>query len=257
MNQSTRIVEVIDERLKIDQSLSDYFNFYYQPQYCLSTCRLKGFESLLRLNHPQLGVLSPNVFLNKIDNQSGWARLWPVLLKQISKDKSLLPIGAKLAVNVSPAQIEDGTFISILREAIKQGLFYGHNIEVEITEGSMIHDFECVIDIIEMLGALGVDVVLDDFGSGFCGLNYLEKLNVQGIKIDRLLVQNIHTSELRQTIVKSVVEIAKVKECFVLAEGVETKDEMTAVKKLGCHYGQGYYLGRPATNPNLIHNVKF
>jgi len=236
---------MIEKARVVEPTLLDYFCFHYQPQYCLDSGELRGYESLIRLMHPTLGVLTPASFLDKIDNVGSWLRLWPVMLDCIESDSLMLNSAHKLAINVSPIQLEHDFFINYLEEVIDKNKLSPENIEIEITENVVISDYKRVSSAISRLNELDISVVIDDFGSGYSNLKHLEKLAVQGIKLDREFVTGIESSPVKQIIVESVVNIASVKGCFVLAEGIEKPIEKEVVQRLGCKYGQGYLFGRP------------
>jgi EAL domain-containing protein (putative c-di-GMP-specific phosphodiesterase class I) len=221
------------------------------------TGELRGFECLLRLNHPTLGVLSPGQFMAGMQGTRIWSKLWPVMLKKIAKEQKLLGGKVRLAINVSPRELESSEvsdFISTFYYMAVNGMFEAATVEVEITEDFKILDYDAVNESINLLRSVGASVVVDDFGTGFCNLSALEKLNVNGVKVDKCFMEGAETSNVKRTIVKSLVEIAKVKECFILAEGIETEAERKIAIEVGCQFGQGYFLGRPA--PSFAHKIQ-
>ena len=252
-----RIVE-LHQTYHFDERLVKHFNYFYQPQFDLNSGELKGFECLLRLIHPTKGIIGPADFIEQLNESSIWERLWPVMLYKIGAEQSKYTNGLKLSINVSPDELQQGddsAFLKNFTEFSRLALINTECIEIEITEDFRIIDYEKVNSSIAKLKELGTSVVIDDFGAGFCNMNALDKLNVHGIKIDRSFIEGIESSELKQTIVKSLVEIAKVKNCYVVAEGIETSAQKNMVKHLGCEYGQGFLLGRPS--PSFVHQIQF
>lgn len=255
-NIEARIVELNTER-SLEEKLSAHFCYYYQPQYELLSGKIRGFECLLRLNHPALGVLSPIDFMDDIQARNIWCRLWPVMLSKITKEQKLLANTSKLAINVSPLELEKGIDSAFLNAFINFSQKTDLNpsmIEIEITEELKIQDFGAVNESINMLHSLGCTVAVDDFGAGFCNLIALEKLDIDGVKIDKGIIQGIDTSKVKQRIVKSIVDISNEKQCFILAEGIETESQFDYVLRMGCQFGQGYFLGRPT--PSFVHKVQ-
>lgn len=254
-NNEARVVELFDQVLR-KEMLAQYFPYHYQPQFCLNTGDLRGYECLMRMNHPARGLILPGEFIHKLDKKNVWEFLWPVMLEKLAKDQGCIGPDLKLAVNVSPLELEKGehsAFIGHLYAMAKEGLIDPTMLEIEITEDAIISDIEQVESSLRRLESLGTQVVVDDFGSGYCGLGYIDRLRIQGIKIDRTLIDGLESSEVKETIVESVVKIAKVKGCFVLAEGLETQDQVDKALLLGCDYGQGHLLGSPA--PSFVRPI--
>lgn len=228
--------------------LDDSFRYWYQPQFALRCGSLKGFECLLRLDHPTLGVIAPGQFPSIIQSEDIWRELWPIMLSKVANTQlfSGCPI---LSINVSPKDLELGEDSALLQsfyDKVRSWSINPSKIEFEITEEIKISDFKQVNLSIDFLRELGASVVIDDFGAGFCNMSSLEKLNVSGIKIDKGLIVGLGASKIKQAIVKSIVDIAKVKGCYTLAEGIETKEQLNHVTVLGCDFAQGYFLGHPS-----------
>lgn len=252
-----RIVEPC-EKLTFEERLARHFQYYYQPQFSLKSRKLKGYECLLRLNHPASGIVEPGRFIDRLNQSSIWSRLWPVMLRKIGSEQNRHGGNLKLALNVSPDELERGDaslFLQSFYNMAKGGEFDAASIEIEITEEFKIKDYEQVNCSIYMLKQLGAKVVVDDFGAGFCNMSAIDKLNIDGVKIDRSLIKGIESSEIKQTIVKSLVDIAKVKGCYIMAEGIETEMQYLVSEQLGCEYGQGFLLGRPS--PSFVHEIQF
>ncbi|MCQ8822309.1 EAL domain-containing protein [Pseudoalteromonas agarivorans] len=253
----SRIIEPYKSK-HIDLRLAGHFNYFYQPQFALGSNKLKGFECLLRLSHPETGIVEPGRFIDRLNKSTIWNRLWPVMLNKVSVEQKRHGKALKLAINVSPNELEKGEksiFLQCFYNMAKGGQLDATSIEIEITEDFQIKDYEQVNCSIYMLKQLGAKVVVDDFGAGFCNMVAIDKLNIDGVKIDRSLINGIDTSEMKQTIVKSLVSIANVKGCYVLAEGIETDSQRQMSEQLGCKYGQGFLLGRPS--PSFVHLIQF
>jgi EAL domain-containing protein (putative c-di-GMP-specific phosphodiesterase class I) len=241
-----------------DARLADHFHFYYQPQFALNHNKLKGFECLLRMNHPEVVVVEPARFIDRLNKSTVWDRLWPVMLSKIGFEQKHLGRGLKLSINVTPNELEKGvrsTFLQCFYNMAISGEICSEDIEVEITEDFKIEDYEQVNCAIFMLQNLGTKVVIDDFGAGFCNMKLIDRLNIDGVKVDRSLINGVESSEIKQTIVQSLVDIANVKGCYVLAEGIETEPQRQMSEQLGCEYGQGFLLGRPS--PSFIYLTQF
>ncbi|MCS6271824.1 EAL domain-containing protein [Shewanella baltica] len=226
----------------------DGFHYHFQPQYSLVDSRLRGYECLLRWSNERSGIVMPDITLPIINSGNLWGDLWPLLLSRIPDFYD------QFALNVSPSDLElgeDSIFLRTFYAMVRAGEIDPNRFEIEITEDSPITNFEQVNCAINFLKSLGSKVVLDDFGAGWCNLSYLDLLDVDGIKIDKGIVKDIESSKINQIIVKSIIDIAKHKGCFVLAEGIESSAQLDLVTTMGCDFGQGYFLGRPS--PKLIY----
>ncbi|PKG68634.1 EAL domain-containing protein [Pseudoalteromonas sp. GutCa3] len=240
-----------EESFELSRELTDCFNYYYQPQYSLKTGIITSYECLIRYTHPKMGLQTPDVFLSDLFTYNLWEYLWPIMLRKASTALKALPHNVKLAINVSPKELEDGNYSSFLNTFFimaKKGYLNPKRFDIEITEDFKIKDFSKVNNSISFLNELGVNVIVDDFGAGFSNLTSLDILNIQGVKIDRGLVNGIENSKIKQTIVKSLVDIGNVKSATILAEGIETFEQEKIVKDLGCTLGQGFFFGKPKSD---------
>lgn len=227
----------------------EHYVYHFQPQYSLKSGNIKGYESLIRFESGKRTIL-PYEFLNVLEKNRLWPSLWKKMLPLLG-DASL-SLEGRLAVNVAPHEFEDGSIVKVVQRCIAEGIISGDRLELEITEQSNIHQYREICKSIDKLNMLDVHVVIDDFGSGYSGLSRLQNLNVQGIKIDRTHITNIESSDIQQAIVESIISIANVKECYVLAEGIETEPELNTLKSLGCQYGQGYLFSKPQPVKSFI-----
>jgi diguanylate cyclase (GGDEF)-like protein len=233
---------------------------HFQPIVRLTDRTTVGWEVLCRWNHPQQGLLCPNVFI-PIAEESGIIHplgLW--VLREAAKTFRLIleefPDSNQffLAVNVSPIQLLQPDFPQILlgvweREGLSPSL-----LSIEITEGALIENSETVIPALEGLRRAGVGIKLDDFGTGYSSLHYLHRLPIDTLKIDRSfvtdLVDDLHpqTVAVADSIVRSVLRLAEELNILVIAEGIETEKQLEILKRYGCPLGQGYIFsdGQPA-----------
>lgn len=237
----------------------DCYTYHYQPQVKLSDGRLRGFECLVRLNHPTRGIVSPAEFLPTLFATKSWQYLWPVLLNQISDKMKSYPEMC-VAVNVSPSELLNTStafmkhyFLMVLDNRLDPS-----RIEVEITEDFRIcpTQYKSINSSIGMLNVVGTKVIVDDFGSGFTSFDVLDSLDVDGVKIDRSIISDLEGSKTNRNIVKSLVNIGIEKNFFIVAEGIETKSQWNISLDLGCQYGQGFYIGRPSPCPTDFYDLK-
>ena len=238
------------QRMAIEEEMGralreEQFSLAYQPLFELATGRVLGFEALLRWNHPERGVISPADFVpiaeetGLINEIGAWA------INRASADIVGLPADVMVAVNLSPVQLKNDSTVSIIIDALGEAGLAPSRLELEITESALLGDDPRIIAHLHRLRDLGVRIVLDDFGTGYSSLSYLRRFPFHKIKIDKLFVREATTRSDCAAIVTSVVELAQRLGMATTAEGIETKEQLDLVRRLGCTEGQGYLLGKP------------
>ncbi|UJF32480.1 EAL domain-containing protein [Paenibacillus hexagrammi] len=220
---------------------------HYQPQFDLQNGRLRGFEALLRWNHPELGPVSPAEFI-PIAEETGLIRqigLW-VLEQACLVHLQILPVigDITMSVNISAVQLSDPFFPDEVNRVLERSGLPPSSIELEITETTLISSFARAERQLQRLESFGVMLALDDFGTGYSSLNYLKSLPLHTLKIDRSFTQGVLNNR-ESTIMQSIVQLAKQLEYIVIAEGVENEEQLSELKKLKCDVAQGYLLSQP------------
>lgn len=226
----------------------DELTLLYQPQIEVSTGRLVGAEALLRWDHPEHGLVSPNEFVS-LAEQTGLIRpltRWVIgkALKQLSLwQENGLDMG--LSINLSPRNLhEDDLALSISELVAKRGL-KPELITLEITEDAIMTDPERALAAIRHLKQCGVRLAIDDFGTGYSSLAYLKALPVDELKIDKSFVMPMQEDGSGEVIVRSTIELAHNLGLSVVAEGIESELHLQTLRRLGCDVGQGFHIGRP------------
>jgi EAL domain-containing protein (putative c-di-GMP-specific phosphodiesterase class I) len=223
---------------------------FYQPKVDMAAGLIIGVEALLRWEHPQLGLLPPDMFgralktgFNGVIDISHWTI--QAAIRQISewgKDGLSVTIG----VNVLASELTSGDFCTWLRGAFARYPDVNPSmLELEIVESSNLGDIKCVIPVIAACRSMGVKFALDDFGTAYSSLAYVRHLPADFVKIDQSFVKGIILNQQDQGIVRIVVSLAETFDCKVIAEGVESIDHGLVLLKLGCKYAQGYAISRP------------
>jgi EAL domain-containing protein (putative c-di-GMP-specific phosphodiesterase class I) len=246
----------------IAQGLSDgWFEPYFQPIQELATGRTAGFEALLRLNHPKKGLLPPAAIINLAEENGTIHRIGNLILDQSIANLarlSLLPgmEQAYVAVNFSPLQFEPGLPTRIAGVLHRHGIL-PKRLVIEITEAVIMKDDPQIRAILNAIHQLGCRIALDDFGTGYSSLSYLSRFPVDIVKIDQSFTRSIcdDTDEIRQRsrmLVEGIAAISHKMNCAVIAEGVETEEQMALLAEIGADYGQGYYFARPQPIEALI-----
>ncbi|HEY7645847.1 MAG TPA: EAL domain-containing protein [Hyphomicrobiales bacterium] len=219
---------------------------YYQPLIGMDSNEVEEFEALLRWNDPLRGQISPSVFIPLAEETGLINEIGAWVLKQACKDAASWPDHIRLAVNISPLQFRTRTLLLNVISALSAAGLPPHRLELEITEGVLLNDTDATLQILNQLHDLGVRIAMDDFGTGYSSLGYLRKFNFDKIKIDRSFVNELdHTSDSR-AIIRAVSSLCGSLGIDITAEGVETEDQLRALRQEGCTQAQGYLLGRPA-----------
>ncbi|ALF09512.1 bifunctional diguanylate cyclase/phosphodiesterase [Parageobacillus thermoglucosidasius] len=247
----------IQEKIATEQELRralerEEFVLYYQPQIQLDTGMVTGMEALIRWNHPEKGLISPYAFIS-VAEQTGMIipiNEWVIRMacqqtKQLLKDFPNLSV----SVNLSPYEFENRRFVHKLVKLLEETGIPPHHLDLEITE-RMTMDTEKAIAILKRLKSIGVTISMDDFGTGYSSLSYLTALPIDRLKIDRSFVRNIHGK--KEAILPAIIRLGHNIGVKVLAEGVETEEEVAYLKDKHCDEAQGYYFAPPLSYEELI-----
>ncbi|OSX54921.1 putative bifunctional diguanylate cyclase/phosphodiesterase [Anoxybacillus ayderensis] len=221
----------------------------YQPIMDLMTGKVIGSEALLRWKHPKIGLVSPLEFI-PIAEEIGFIHdlgRW-VLIKACMQTKTWHDLGFDsfiVSVNVSATQFQHPTFFEDVQQALNESKLPAHCLHLELTESSMLRNMYYSIHVMKQLQQLGVHVSIDDFGTGYSSLSYLKHLPIHTLKIDRSFIYQLHKDRSDIAIVKSIITMGHGLRLNVVAEGVETAEQMKLLKRLKCHYAQGYGIFKP------------
>lgn len=250
MNVEQRERAVMERELHLAITRSQ-FAVHYQPRVDLHDGRLLGAEALLRWNHPELGSVSPAVFIPLAEDIGLIDTIGPWVLRQVCAQLAVWQAAGyavgTVAVNVSGRQFKSGDLVAQVAYAIDSVGLAPHTLELEVTEGVLIEDVESVIDVLGRLRQIGVSVALDDFGTGYSSMAYLRRLPIDVLKIDQSFVRDLAHDEEARSIVQAIIAMAHALHKSVVAEGVETLVQANLLRSWGCNEAQGYYFSRPIT----------
>jgi predicted signal transduction protein with EAL and GGDEF domain len=225
------------------------FQLHYQPQLELASGRLRGVEALIRWQHPQLGLVSPDRFIPLAEETGLIAPLGEWVLRsagrQLQRWRAAGHTTLVLSVNLSARQVEAPGLARLVQQVLDECQLPAPCLELEITETALLHHAEPVRATLQALKDLGVALALDDFGTGFSSLSHLRRFPIDTIKIDKSFTAEIGASADTATIVRAIVALARSLGVETVAEGVETAAQLRFLSMLGCHHAQGYHLGRP------------
>lgn len=225
------------------------FYLMYQPKVASQNGALRGVEALVRWQHPEKGFISPAEFI-PIAEQSGLIieiGEW-ILLQACRQTKQWHEQGIKdlvCAVNISPLQFLHIGFLDTVEKVLQQTGLDPHFLELEITEGVLMHEVSKSTEILEQLHNKGLKVSIDDFGTGYSSLSYLKTFPLDKLKIDKSFVDNITSDDADRSIIKTIIDLAKHLNLIVIAEGVEHQSQLAQLIEYGCDEIQGYYFSKP------------
>lgn len=220
------------------------FSLHYQPQVTMNR-EITGYEALARWNSPKYGNVSPGVFIPLAEESGLIVQLGEWILGEACREAASWPEPKKIAVNISPRQFQQGNLPEVVLATLFQTGLAPSLLELEITEGVLIDDFARAVSILQRLKALGVDIALDDFGTGYSSLSYLHSFSFDKIKIDRAFVMDLECNRHSMAIVRAVIGLGRSLGIPILAEGVETEEQLSLLGREGCDAVQGYLTGRP------------
>ena len=240
----------IRERHRLESDLrmalaEEQFEVFYQPLIEARDQALVGFEALLRWRHPTRGLIMPGDFVHVAEETNLIKPIGAWVLARACRDAAKWPEHVKIAVNLSPVQFSGGHLADEVQHALRQSGLAPQRLELEITESVMLQDTDATLGLLHRLRDLGVRIAMDDFGTGYSSLSYLRRFPFDKIKIDKSFVQNLQLGEGSIEIVRAVVGLGKALGMDVLAEGVETEQQLAILQNEGCDELQGYLFSRP------------
>ena len=234
---------------------SNQFETWLQPQINLKDGTLAGYESLARWRHPDRGIVGPGEFIPTLEHM-GLATEFGTNILQRSfalmekMRRKQIPI-VKVGVNLSSVQLIHGDIVDTVRSLLRQYDMPEARLELEITEGSLLHDSDRVHQTLQELRAMGVSIALDDFGTGYSSLSYLRTLPIDRLKIDRSFIQELPKDVEACGIIIAIVQMAKALELEIVAEGIESQEQANLLRCVGVDVSQGFLHSKPLA-PNKI-----
>jgi diguanylate cyclase (GGDEF)-like protein/PAS domain S-box-containing protein len=237
-----------DLRLAVERA---EFEIHYQPIISLTNGKIDAFEALLRWRHPGRGLLRPDSFVSVAEDTGlivpiGWWVLREAC-RQLAEWQALPWASADLAVtvNLSGKQFVQADLVPRIEEILRETGIRPGGLRLEITEGTIMVQAEDAIAKLLALRSFGVKLYIDDFGTGYSSLSYLHRLPVDALKIDRSFISEMNGGDDRSEIVGTIVTLARILRMDVAAEGIETAEQVSRLRALSCHYGQGYFFSEP------------
>lgn len=254
------------EKLSIENRLhraleQDELFLEYHPQFHLQSGKISGIEALIRWQHPEHGVIPPGAFI-PIAEESGLIHKiseW-VLLSACNQIKQWQRAGLpniKVAVNIAARQFQQQNFLQVISNTIAKTGIRPECLELEITENSLMANTDTTIRTLQELKKIGVKIAIDDFGTGYSSLNYLKRFPIDTLKIDRSFINEMLKNKENEAIVKSIITLAHSLNFSVVAEGVETMDQLAFLKQKNCDYVQGFLFSKPIPMKTFMNEVTY
>jgi len=259
--RAAREVQLGIQLLKAVQADAAQFVVDYQPQVEMESGRVVGLEALIRWQHPTFGLLTPERFIGvaELSGLSERITRWVIdeVCAQIVRWRQLLPaFDIPIAVNVAGRELGSVALPAIVRGALKKHGVEPAMLTLEITERTLVREGEINNDVMNELVALGVGLVLDDFGTGYSMLGYLKRMPIQALKVDQSFIEGIPEDADSRAIVRAMIAVASHFRLKVVAEGIETTEQVDYLRSIGCEYAQGYYYSRPLPPKTIVEYVR-
>jgi diguanylate cyclase (GGDEF)-like protein/PAS domain S-box-containing protein len=248
MDQQVRDRRVLHQDLSTAVKNNE-LSLYYQPQalsrQSVGDSEIAGFEALARWRHPVRGFVQPSEFIPLAEESGLIVEMGEWILREACREAASWPLPLQIGVNLSPAQFAHGDVVSLVHSILLETGLSPGRLELEITEGVLIEDFDRGLALLRRLKGLGVRISMDDFGSGYSSLSYLQAFPFDKIKIDRAFVVNLGRNPQSAAIIRAVIGLGHAMEMSIVAEGVETEEQLSFLAGQGCDVVQGYLIGRP------------
>jgi EAL domain-containing protein (putative c-di-GMP-specific phosphodiesterase class I) len=225
------------------------FELHYQPKLSVKTRRIAGAEALIRWHDPDSGLVSPARFLPVLEESGLILEVGDWVIERAARDcrewqhQGLPPL--RVAVNISPLQLRQADFVTRFLEHTQSWATESWGLDAEITEGALIGDSSAAVSKLKLLRAAGINIAIDDFGTGYSSLSRIAHLPIDTLKIDRSFIAEMLADTRGKRIVSIIVSIARAFNLVVVAEGVESQEQLDALWQLGCDQSQGYLHSRP------------
>ncbi|MDN3234162.1 GGDEF and EAL domain-containing protein [Pseudomonas sp. WAC2] len=233
---------------------------HYQPKICLKSAQLLGLEALLRWNHPERGMIRPDQFISVAEETGLIIPIGKWVIREACRQiKALDAAGLghlQMAINLSPKQFTDQELVSSIRSILIEERLPPHRLELELTESLLLDATDETRQQLEEMKQIGLSLAMDDFGTGYSSLSYLKKFPIDVIKIDRSFIKDIPANQDDMEITSAVVAMAHNLRLKVVAEGIETTQQLSFLRRHHCDVGQGYLFDRPIPGNELLDSLR-
>jgi diguanylate cyclase (GGDEF)-like protein/PAS domain S-box-containing protein len=255
-----RMNQEVSKRLALEEQIHgalerNEFSIYFQPQINVKTGHIVGTEALLRWNNPVLGSIPPSDFIPIAEQTGLIIKLGEFVLKQALKQTAIwqeqFECDFRIAVNISPRQFLQTSLFEEIKHLLAESGVQPHQLELEITEGVLMSGHTHVAETLNMITALGILMAMDDFGTGYSSLSYLRSYPFRTLKIDQSFIRDISVDKADRELISAAISMAHGLNLIVIAEGVETEEQLNYLKMQGCDFAQGYLFSQPINSADM------
>ena len=234
----------------------DEFCFYIQPKFDITTLKITRGEILIRWNHPEMGIVLPGTFISLAEETGLIIPIGEWIIRnsfeKIKSWSNIYDLGTmRFSINISPLQFLQNNLIPFIKDCLSETKLEAKYIEFEITENIALQNSEKILSKLQEIRELGFEISIDDFGTGYSSMNYLSKYPINTLKIDISFVREITENEENAAIVTAIIAMAHSLNLKVIAEGIETKEQLKILCEKRCDFGQGYLIGKPMVSSNF------
>lgn len=259
----------VSEQLTVENGLrsaleNGEFYLEYQPQICIATGEVNGLEALLRWKHPEIGLIAPSTFIRVAENSGLILPIGEWVLRtacrQARRWREEHALDLPIAVNVSAVQFRQEGFCEVIRKILLETGVAPRSLELELTESLLLSNEDVMFEVLRELKAMGVRLAIDDFGTGYSSLSYLRQFPVSKLKIDRSFIRDVAANADDAAITTAIISMGRNLNLRVIAEGVETEEQLSFLRARRCDDVQGYYLSRPLPSdlvPGRLSELQF
>ena len=253
VSQQAKTSDILGE---IDLAIRSRWMFLvYQPKIDMTTGKVHSVEALIRWNHPVKGFVPPGLFIPQAEQSTLIENITDFVIKQAILQLTLWQrsgIYVNIAVNVSTYNLLQPNFVNKVLYLLQERNLPPECLEIEVTEGTMIADFQHVLEVLNRFHDTNIKIALDDFGTGYSSFQYLQKLPIDYLKIDQSFVRNLGANKESKEIVKAIVDLAHSINAKTIAEGIETESDYEYLNSVNCDMGQGYFMAKPLSANNFV-----
>lgn len=261
---STGMSKLVDDNVQLERELrhaihNDELIVYYQPKVYFSDHHIQGFEALVRWQHPTKGIIPPNIFIPIAEQTSLISEIGQIVIaktaKQIQIWKTMGYDNIRVSFNVAAQQLHRGNLLSTIDEVMNKYQISGQNLELELTESSLLENSSAIRTTLNAIRERNIQISLDDFGTGYSSLSYLTDFPIDILKIDKSFVSKIGEQK-QEAVISAIVAMGKAMGMTIVAEGIETREQLNFLNKLDCHLAQGYLFSKPLAENNATEFLK-
>jgi EAL domain-containing protein (putative c-di-GMP-specific phosphodiesterase class I) len=250
------------EHLMLETSLRraierEEFVLHFQPIVDLRTQRVTGMEALVRWAHPELGMVPPAKFIPLAEETGLIVPIGYWVLEHACREARALQrrgfADLHVAVNLSPKQFRQRDLVKVVREVLERTGFDPRCLELEVTESSVMENADAAVRVLHELKGMGIHLSIDDFGTGYSSLSYLKRFPIDSLKVDQSFVRDIISDQDDAAITSAVIAMGHSLRLTIIAEGVESEEQLSFLRERDCHKVQGFLFGRPMPAEDLVH----